>query len=204
MTDLNENDELDEEIFEEEENYEEIVTEFIVQPEEQEVEEEEEEGLVELKTEENNDTAGGEVGVKRRRHQCDHCVEVFMHRSSLLRHVKAKHRPGLVQGEGGEDVRVGEDPRHQCDTCQKTFRFRTHLVNHINTHSKPYKCGQCEESFAEDTKLASHEINVHGGLLTAAASVQGSLMKCSFCPKVLLLPALLLLWSKFLPPPSFL
>ena len=102
-------------------------------------------------------------------------------RSSLLRHIKSKHR--TVAASSGKENNSSAPNHHQCPVCQKTFKFRTHLINHENTHSKPHKCGQCDETFAEATKLASHEINVHGELV-AANVTSGALIKCCFCPKV--------------------
>jgi len=95
---------------------------------------------------------------------------------------------------GAKEKRVAEEKKitersskakekHSCRVCGKTFRFRTHMQNHENTHSKPFKCGVCHVMFAEDNKLASHELNVHGHLVNGGC-VKNSLMKCSFCPKV--------------------
>ena len=142
-----------------------------------------------------------EGSARKRCHPCVHCTEIFMHRlrlslitfvphlklnhsplrSSLLRHIKSKHRTVAVSS--GKENNSSAPNHHQCSVCQKTFRFRTHLINHENTHSKPYKCGQCDETFAEATKLASHEINVHGEMV-AAKVTSGALIKCRFCPKV--------------------
>merc|ERR1719209_1950084 len=108
-----------------------------------------------------------------------------MHKSSLSRHVKQKHG-ALFGKESGECViekgGVGSKS-NACKICNKTFKFKTHLINHENTHNKPHKCGLCSESFADDSKLASHELNVHGELVNGHG-VSNSLMKCSYCPKV--------------------
>ena len=148
------------------------------------------------------DAIDTEGPARKRCHPCVHCTEIFMHRlkcssitrihlintsetsplrSSLLRHIKSKHRTAAVLS--GKENNSTAPNHHQCSVCQKTFRFRTHLINHENTHSKPHKCGQCDETFAEATKLASHEINVHGELVVANVT-SGALIKCCFCPKV--------------------
>lgn len=189
------------------ENYEEIVTEFVVPSEEVESLEADEgghevpegdresieRGLQPLERENKaleesqehvdtvEDAIDTEGSARKRCHPCVHCTEIFMHRSSLLRHIKSKHR--TVAASSGKENNSAAPDHHQCSVCQKTFRFRTHLINHENTHSKPHKCGQCDETFAEATKLASHEINVHGELVVANVT-SGALIKCCFCPKV--------------------
>ena len=102
-------------------------------------------------------------------------------RSSLLRHIKSKHK--TVALSSGKENNSSVPNHFQCSTCQKAFKFRTHLINHEKTHTKPYKCGQCDETFAEATKLASHEMNVHGEVI-ASSVTSSALIKCCFCPKV--------------------
>jgi len=154
--------------------FEEIITEFVV---EDRVVEDEDKGDAFEQTQEYDE--------KVLKCKCSICGEEFMHKSSLSRHVKQKH-VALVGKESGECViekgGVGSKS-NTCKICNKTFKFKTHLINHENTHNKPHKCGLCSESFADDSKLASHELNVHGELVNGHG-VSNSLMKCSYCPKV--------------------
>jgi len=115
--------------------------------------------------------------------KCEICGEEFMHKSSLCRHMKQKHVDWIGKENKTGRIKSSENKPNKCEICGKLFKFRTHLLNHKNTHSKPFKCGLCSENFADDSKLASHELNVHGELINGFG-VSNSLMKCSYCPKV--------------------
>merc|ERR1719430_2950474 len=97
--------------------------------------------------------------------------------------MKQKHVDRLGKENKTSRAKSIENKSNKCETCGKIFKFRTHLINHQNTHTKPFKCGLCSENFADDSKLASHELNVHGELINGFG-VSNSLMKCSYCPKV--------------------
>ena len=83
-------------------------------------------------------------------------------------------------GEGG----------FSCPTCGKWFQYRGKLVSHINTHSKPFACGVCAETFAEESKLASHELNSHGAQVNSCSS---QVNRCEHCSKVFPAPSQLAL-----------
>jgi len=160
--------------------FEEIITELVVEDREEGEEINSKDSLVGNEEKETNKSKLNTGRVCK----CRICGEEFMHKSSLCRHTKQKHT-GLGGKENKTVASAGslENKGNKCKVCNKVFKFRTHLINHENTHIKPFKCGLCNENFADDNKLASHELNVHGELINGFG-VSNSLMKCSYCPKV--------------------
>jgi len=163
------------------ETYEEIITELVVEDGEEGEHQTVEDCIIE--TGDSETVASAEKSERFMKCKCNICGEEFMHKSSLCRHMKQKHVDRLGKENKTSRAKSIENKSNKCETCGKIFKFRTHLINHQNTHTKPFKCGLCSENFADDSKLASHELNVHGELINGFG-VSNSLMKCSYCPKV--------------------
>jgi len=114
--------------------------------------------------------------------KCTFCLEVFVHSSSLTRHIRQKHE-GSFMPEGkktslyarcpicsqvfyktsiNKHIRVkhhGQKP-YSCDICKKQFVAKCNLVNHMwqhkNQRQRPFKCTQCKKAYLREALLEQH------------------------------------------------
>ena len=106
--------------------------------------------------------------------KCDHCDMMFALMSAKTAHVKMVHLGKKVTlcplcGEGFTDKctfeahvnRHTNNRQFACETCGKAFLIQRDLVNHIKTHTRPYHCDQCEESFGSTMVMKDHIRRVH-------------------------------------------
>lgn len=72
----------------------------------------------------------------------------------------------------GKRVQHGT-PSYVCSVCYKHFArnfcLRRHMV--IHTGMRPYKCDQCDKSFAQSTNLSAHKKIVHQGIRPYACDI---------------------------------
>jgi len=114
--------------------------------------------------------------------KCTFCLEVFVHSSSLTRHIRQKHEGSFIP-EGkktnlyarcpvcsqvfyktsiNKHIRVkhhGQKP-YSCDICKKQFVAKCNLVNHMwqhkNQRQRPFKCTQCKKAYLREALLEQH------------------------------------------------
>ena len=89
-------------------------------------------------------------------HECDHCHQAFLNKSSLENHMKyhSEKRP------------------FECDGCNKRLKYKKHLKSHHKfncgkkriypkpEHSIRHQCSQCEKSFVSSSDHKMHQ-NMH-------------------------------------------
>eukprot|EP00090_Calanus_glacialis_P044895 TRINITY_DN805_c0_g1_i1.p1 TRINITY_DN805_c0_g1~~TRINITY_DN805_c0_g1_i1.p1 ORF type:complete len:1394 (-),score=273.33 TRINITY_DN805_c0_g1_i1:540-4721(-) len=121
--------------------------------------------------------------------KCTYCLEVFVHSSSLTRHIRMKHE-GSFMPEGkktslyarcpvcsqvfyktsiNKHIRVkhqGQKP-YNCDICKKQFVAKCNLVNHMwqhkNQRQRPFKCTLCKKAYLREALLEQH-MRSHRGI----------------------------------------
>jgi len=121
--------------------------------------------------------------------KCTYCLEVFVHSSSLTRHIRMKHE-GNFMPEGkksslyarcpvcsqvfyktsiNKHIRVkhqGQKP-YNCDICKKQFVAKCNLVNHMwqhkNQRQRPFKCTLCKKAYLREALLEQH-MRSHRGI----------------------------------------
>ncbi|CAH0564121.1 unnamed protein product [Brassicogethes aeneus] len=79
--------------------------------------------------------------------QCTECDRTFVHRNSLVYHMRSH---------------TGIRP-HQCDQCGKSFFASSALKVHLRLHSgdKPYTCSECGKKFRQWGDLKYHLTSIH-------------------------------------------
>nr|XP_044607776.1 zinc finger protein 564-like [Equus asinus] len=86
------------------------------------------------------------------------CGRIFMHHSSLTRHVRChtEHKP--------YDYQKYEEKPYKHKECGKAFTFPSFLQIHERTHTgeKPYECKKCSKTFISSRSLQVHERNHTG------------------------------------------
>jgi uncharacterized Zn-finger protein len=121
--------------------------------------------------------------------KCTYCLEVFVHSSSLTRHIRMKHE-GNFMPEGkksslyarcpvcsqvfyktsiNKHIRVkhqGQKP-YSCDICKKQFVAKCNLDNHKwqhkNQRQRPFKCTLCKKAYLREALLEQH-MRSHRGI----------------------------------------
>ncbi|XP_054002657.1 zinc finger protein 239-like isoform X1 [Hylaeus anthracinus] len=115
----------------------------------------------------------------RRKHVCKVCLEGFVQKLTLERHLKkqhglrdkAKHLCDLCGAVLSSKRRLMVHRRAhvnekvaKCDLCDKEFASRENLTIHrrVHTGEKPHVCSQCGRGFAQRTSLILH-LRYHSG-----------------------------------------
>jgi len=121
--------------------------------------------------------------------KCTYCLEVFVHSSSLTRHIRMKHE-GNFMPEGkktnnyarcpicsqvfyktsiNKHIRVkhqGQKP-YSCEICKKEFVAKCNLDNHMwqhkNNRQRPFKCQLCNKAYLREALLEQH-MRSHKGI----------------------------------------
>ncbi|KYN12594.1 Zinc finger protein Xfin [Trachymyrmex cornetzi] len=116
----------------------------------------------------------------RTRHACKFCLERFVYKRLMDRHMKnqhgftnapAKHLCDLCGAELSSMRRLIVHKRShtgekifECDMCDKRFASKENLNIHKRTHTgdKPHVCSQCGRGFTQRTSLVFH-LRYHSG-----------------------------------------
>ena len=101
-------------------------------------------------------------------YQCGHCGKRTVQRGNMMRHLihHLKDRPFV------------------CDECPKRFVDKGELFKHKKTHTKPYRCPQCNGAFAHNVQLVKHlQKECLGNLenLNYTVMEDGQTYKCDIC-----------------------
>ncbi len=74
--------------------------------------------------------------------QCVHCGRMFRKKPALIRHQYKKH---LAR-------------EHKCTECGKMFGTEGFLREHFKTHTRPYVCDLCGQSFCSSSNMNKHKL----------------------------------------------
>lgn len=114
---------------------------------------------------------------------CPYCRERFMHKNSLVRHIRLSHteRFHLFKRDSVEcphchkkyiksslkmhmEQHLKTKSTYECTICNKKLTTKWNLKQHKWIHasrsSKPFKCGLCSKAFIRETEYTSH-MNTH-------------------------------------------
>ncbi|XP_071052275.1 zinc finger protein ZFP2-like [Onthophagus taurus] len=91
-----------------------------------------------------------EVGV----FECDMCNKKFTQKRYLTQHISNIHM----------GIKKKRPPKNlKCEYCGRIFTSDNLLTLHLRTHTgeRPYKCDECEKSFAQASSLRTHKQAIH-------------------------------------------
>lgn len=89
------------------------------------------------------------IHLTRSQYQCDLCPKTFQEKSSVLRHMRARHLRNHMQ--------VHESKQFPCDSCPAAFSKRRHLAGHRRMHpGEKHECTKCERKFVLKGSLTRH------------------------------------------------
>ena len=104
----------------------------------------------------------------------DHCGEVFVHSTSLTRHIRRKHQNDFVPDNKKASLSA------KCPICNQTF-YKTSINKHIRIKhegQKPYVCEICKMGFVTKNNLENHQWQHKG--------IRSRPFKCQLCRKAYL------------------
>ena len=84
--------------------------------------------------------------------KCNYCGEVFIHSSSLTRHVRLRHEKNFVPDNKKSSLYAA------CPVCHQMF-YKTSINKHIrikHQQQKAYSCDFCKNSFVTKCNLDKH------------------------------------------------
>ena len=111
--------------------------------------------------------------------KCKFCGEVFIHGSSLTRHIRLKHESNFMPDNKKSSLYA------KCPICHQMF-YKTSINKHIRIKhqgQKPYQCDVCKVSFVTKCNLLNHQWQHKG--------VRSRPFKCQLCNKAYLRQSLL-------------
>ncbi len=111
--------------------------------------------------------------------KCTYCGEVFVHSSSLTRHVRLRHEKNFVPENKKSSLYAA------CPICQQMF-YKTSINKHIrikHQNQKAYQCEVCKASFVTKCNLDNHMWQHKG--------IRSRPFKCQLCRKAYLRQSLL-------------
>ncbi len=111
--------------------------------------------------------------------KCTYCGEVFVHGSSLTRHIRLKHESNFLPTDKKKSLYA------KCPICAQTF-YKTSINKHIRIKhqgQKPYNCDVCSASFVTKCNLLNHQWQHR--------NARSRPFKCQLCSKAYLRQALL-------------
>ena len=103
--------------------------------------------------------------------KCTFCGEVFVHSTSLTRHIRQKHQANFVPSDKKSSLYAA------CPICQQTF-YKTSIHKHIRIKHqglKPYECENCKQRFVSKCNLDNHMWQHQG--------MRNRPFKCQLCKK---------------------
>ncbi|TRY61494.1 hypothetical protein TCAL_02143 [Tigriopus californicus] len=125
----------------------------------------------------------------RKPKKCSYCGEVFVHGSSLTRHIRLKHESNFLPQDRksslyaecphcnltfyktsiNKHIRIKHQLQKafQCEICKKSFVTKCNLENHMWQHkgirSRPFKCHLCKKAYLRQNLLDVH-MRSHRGI----------------------------------------
>lgn len=125
----------------------------------------------------------------RKPKKCTYCGEVFVHGSSLTRHIRLKHESNFLPQDRksslyaecphcnltfyktsiNKHIRIKHQLQKafQCEICKKSFVTKCNLENHMWQHkgirSRPFKCHLCKKAYLRQNLLDVH-MRSHRGI----------------------------------------
>ena len=85
--------------------------------------------------------------------KCNHCGEVFVHSTSLTRHIRRRHQKDYMPDDKKASLSA------KCPICIQTF-YKTSINKHIRIKhegQKPYTCEICKMGFVTKNNLENHQ-----------------------------------------------
>jgi uncharacterized Zn-finger protein len=111
--------------------------------------------------------------------KCNYCGDVFVHSTSLTRHVRLRHEANFVPADKKSNLYA------KCPLCAVMF-YKTSINKHIRIKhhgQKPFSCDICKMSFVTKNNMEDHQWQ-HKGMRSRP-------FKCQLCRKAYLRQSLL-------------
>jgi len=123
-------------------------------------------------------------------HICRSCLSIFETRPQLFEHLKQHHQrdesDAAPKPKSPPAAEEGCYTMYECSVsgCGRLFGSVTRLNAHHKSHTKPYQCGECTQSFSRRGDLKVHQLRRHFKRASKTSTAARPKLACTFCEEV--------------------